>query len=108
MKASHKIWIAVDNYFIKIYKMILLNIAFEVKLKEGNSIPFLFNDYKKARRIFALEFLQKCVLVKGLVQDLLHRDLKVMKNNRNTLLELTFLCNSISFKVTLSQQKLLF
>ena len=41
-KASHKIWITVDNYFMKIYKMMSLNIAFEVTLKEGNFQYFSF------------------------------------------------------------------
>ena len=42
IKASHKMWIAVDNYFIKTYKMMILNIAFEVTLSEGNFQSFSF------------------------------------------------------------------
>ena len=45
IKESHKIWITVDNYdnyFMKIYKMMLLNIALEVMLVEGNFQSFSF------------------------------------------------------------------
>ena len=41
-KASHKIWITVDDYFTKIYKMMPLNIAFEVMLAEDNFQSFSF------------------------------------------------------------------
>ena len=63
------------------------------------SNPFLFHDYKKGRHSFLFEFLQQCLLIQGLFQDLFHRHLKNVKNNHNTLLELTFLLTSISFKV---------
>ena len=53
--------------------MMLLNIAFEVKLAEGNSNPFLFNDYKKTPSSFSLKFLQQYLLVQGLPpQGLVH------------------------------------
>ena len=42
IKSSHKIWITVNSYFIKIYKMMFLNMAFEVMLAEGNFQFFLF------------------------------------------------------------------
>ena len=35
-------WIAVDDYLIKTYKMMILNIAFEVTLAEGNFQSFCF------------------------------------------------------------------
>ena len=50
--------------------MMLLNIAFESMLAESNFNPFLFNDYKKARRSFSLKFLQQYQLVQGLCPGL--------------------------------------
>ena len=44
--------ITVDNYFIKIYRMILLNIAFEVMLA-GNNILFLLMIKKGSLQFFA-------------------------------------------------------
>ena len=85
--------------------MILLNIAFEVILADGNFQSFSFNDYKKARCRFSLEFLQQYLLVQGLCPGLasyIARHLKDVKNNHNNLLALTFLFTSISFKITLS------
>ena len=46
--------------------MMLLNVGFELMLAGGNSQSFLFNDYKKARYSFLLEFPQRCLLVEGL------------------------------------------
>ena len=81
--------------------MMLLSIVFEVMLTEGNLNPFLFNDCKKTRYSFSLEFLlQQCLLVQGLCQGL--ASYMDVKNNHNTLLALPFLFTSISFKVTLS------
>ena len=82
--------------------MMLLNIALEVMLAEGNFQSFFFDDYKKARCSFPLDFVQQRLLVQRFVQNLFHRNRKDVKNNHNTLLELTFLSTSISFKVTLS------
>ena len=44
--------ITVDNYFIKIHRMILLNIAFEVMLA-GNNILFLLMIKKGSLQFFA-------------------------------------------------------
>ena len=85
-----------DNYFINIYKMMLLNIAFENMLAEGNFQAFYLN-YKKSRCRFLLELLQQCLLIQGRRPgDLLHRHLKDVKNNNNILLALIFLFTSIS------------
>ena len=85
--------------------MMLLNIAFQVIMAEGNFKSFFFLMItKRLAAVLSLEFLlQQCLLVlKGFVQDLLHSHLKDVKNNHNTLLALNFLFISISFKVTLS------
>ena len=99
----------ISNIFLQflmiILKMMLLNIAFEVMLAESNfqSFSFLFNDYKKTwLRLFRSSFFNNVCWSNGFVQGLLHRHLKGMKDNHNTLLELTFFFTRINFKVTLS------
>ena len=53
---------------------------------------------KALAAVFLLDFLQQCLLVKGLCPDLLHRHLKNVKNSHSTpLLALSFLFTSISF-----------
>ena len=79
-----------------------LNIAFESYLQKVISNHF-FNDYKKTGWRFSLEFLQQCLLAQRFRPgDVLHRHLKDVKNDHNTLLQLILFFTSISFKVTLS------
>ena len=66
--------------------MMLLNIAFEVLLAEGNYQSVSTMSVSKSSEL----------------QSLLQRHLKDVKNNHNILLELTFYFTSISFKETLS------
>ena len=82
--------------------MMLLNIAFEVLLAEGNFQSFFLMITKSLAAVFRSSFYKNVCWSKGFVEDLLRRDLKDVKNNRNTLFELTFLFTSISFKVKLS------
>ena len=50
--------------------MMLLNIALEVMLAEGNFQSFFFDDYKKARCGFPLDFVQQRLLVQALRAEL--------------------------------------
>ena len=58
-----KIWVTIDCYFIKIYKMMLLcRLHFKLRFQKVTSHSFPLNDYKTLLQ-FSLEFLQQCLLV---------------------------------------------